>query len=206
MNLYAASVILAILMGGIVFYAGYRKRIIHSFSTTEIVTVALFCSLLYVAILPFKFGLSRIPFVHAFIFSLPFTAVLFIGIRIIPKMGAATFIIFGHSLLAQILSRGINPLWWPYALIAGFTLEAYFLITGSYLESRKNALFAGALRGFVVYIYFYFFSAPYIWHLHYAPWYITIQTAQGVIGSAIGGLIGYSLSKPIISAYRHGGI
>lgn len=206
MNIYISSIVFIFIIGGVVFYLGVRRRIINNFTVHELIVIALFCSLLYVAGLPFKFGLSRVPFIHTFAFSIPFTAVLFIGIRLVPKFGAATMIIFGHSLLSQIISRGVNPLWWPYALLAGFALELYFLIFRSYLGSRANAIGAGLLRGFVVYIYFYYVSAPYIWHIFYAPWYIGIQTIQGMAGSCIGALIGFSLSKPIINAYRHGGM
>jgi len=206
MNSYISSIIFIFILGGVAFYTGVRRRLIKNFTVHELIVIALFCSLLYVAGLPFKFGLSRIPFIHTFAYSIPFTTVLFIGIRLVPKLGTATLIIFGHSLLSQIISRGINPLWWPYALLAGFVLELYFLLCRNYLGSRANALGAGILRGFVVYIYFYYISAPYIWHIFYAPWYISVQTLQGVIGSGIGALIGFSLSKPIISAYRHGGL
>ena len=206
MNSYISSIVFIFILGGVAFYAGMRRRLIKNFTIYELIVIALFCSLLYIAGLPFKFGLSRIPFIQSFAYSIPFTAVLFIGIRLVPKPGTATLIIFGHSLLSQIISRGINPLWWPYALLAGFVLELYFLCCRNYLESRVNAIGAGILRGFVVYIYFYYISAPYIWHMHYAPWYIFIQTLQGMTGSCIGALIGFSLSKPIISAYRHGGL
>jgi len=206
MNAFLISIVLIFIFGVVVFCVGLKHRLIHGLNTHDLITIALFCSLLYVAGLPFKFGLSRVPFIHTFAYSIPFTAVLFIGIRIVPKMGTATLIILGHSLLSQLISRGINPLWWPYAFLAGFVLEMYFIITGSYLETRLNAVCAGCLRGLVIYLYFYLVSAPYIWHIHYAPWYVSIQTLQGVVGSGLGALIGFALSKPIIKAYRHGGI
>ncbi len=176
------------------------------FDTLELVTIAFFIILLYVAILPFKMGLSKIPFLYNFFFSIPFTCVLFIGIRLIPRFGTATFLICGHSLFTQIVSRGINPLWWPYAIAESMMLEAYFLLTRNYLESTFSAITAGALRGLVVYLYFYYISAPFIWHKHYANWFIIGNTMQGVIGSAIGGIIGYKISRTIEKAYKYGGI
>ncbi len=179
---------------------------LFSLKTLDLITIAFFVVLLYVAILPFKMGLSKIPFIHTFFFSIPFTCILFIGIRAVPKPGSATMIICGHSLFVQLISRGINPLWWPYALIEALTLEAYFLLTKNYIDSRFYAITAGALRGLVVYLYFYYISAPLIWHKFYAPWYIAIYTTQGVIGSAIGGLIGYQISKTIEKAYKYSSI
>lgn len=182
-----------------------EKRQIY-FNTLELITIAFFVILMYGAILPFKMGLSKIPFVHAFFFSVPFTCVLFIGIRLIPKFGTTTFLICGHSLFTQIISRGINPLWWPYALIESLTLEIYFLLTKNYLTTKFSAVISGALRGLVVYLYFYFVSAPYIWHKFYAPWYISIQTFQGVIGSSLGGLLGFEISKTVEKVYKYGGL
>lgn len=206
MNLYVASLILVVLLGAVLFYTVRIKKMIPQFSTEELITVALFCSILYIAILPFKFGLSRIPIIQAFFFSVPYTTILVVGVRLVPKVGTVTLLICGHSLLSQILSSGVNPLWWPYALLAGFVLEIYFLITGNYLATMRNAVGAGILRGFTVYVYFYYFSAPYIWHQHYAPWYIWLQTGQGMAGSALGAIIGFYLSRTIIQAYRYGGI
>lgn len=206
MNPYIGSVIFIAILGGVLFHIFRTRKEIHTFSIQELVVIALFCSLLYMAILPFKFGLSRVPFVQSFFFSIPYTATLCIGIRLIPRMGTTTLIICGHSLLSQIISSGVNPLWWPYALLASFMLEGYFLLTKSYLGSLWNALGAGFVRGLTVYLYFYCFSAPFIWHQFYAPWYITIQTVQGIAGSMIGAVLGLHLSKSIISATRYGGI
>ncbi len=206
MNLFMLSLSFIVTLGVATFLLALKRKALKTFGTHEVVVIALFCSLLYVAGIPFRMGLSRIPFVHAFIFSIPFTAVLFIGIRIVPRLGTATLIVLGHSLLSQLIARGLNPLWWPYALLAGFVLEAYFLITRSYLGTAMNALAAGMLRGLVMYLYFYLFSAPCIWHIHYAPWYVFIQTAQGVAGSGVGALIGFALSKPIMAGYRRCGI
>ncbi len=206
MNIFLISIFIIFIPGIFFFYVTIKKDMIRNINTQDLIVIALFCSLLYVAGLPFKLGLSRIPFIHAFVFSIPFTAVLFIGIRIVPKTGTAMLIILGHSLLSQLISRGINPLWWPYAFLAGLVLELYFFATKSYLGTKLNSLFAGCLRGLIMYLYFYYVSAPYIWHIHYAPWYIFIQTLQGVIGSGTGALIGFALSKPIIKAYKHGGI
>jgi ABC-type thiamin/hydroxymethylpyrimidine transport system permease subunit len=206
MTPYTASIVPIALAGAVLFFYVMRRKMLPRFSVHDLAALALFCSLLYVAVLPFKLGLGRIPFVNAFLFSIPFTAVLFTGIRIVPKPGSATLLICGYSLLSQITLSGLNPLWWPYALLAGFVLESYFLLTGQYLETLPNAAGAGILRGLTVYLYFYLFSAPYIWHKFYAPWYIIVQTLQGVAGSCLGAVIGYILSKPIIRAYRQGGI
>ncbi|MCM8761460.1 MAG: energy-coupling factor transporter transmembrane protein EcfT [Candidatus Omnitrophica bacterium] len=176
------------------------------FDTLDLIVISFFVVLLYVAILPFKMGLSKVPLVHAFFFSIPFTCVLLIGIRIVPRFGTATLMILGHSLFAQIVSRGINPLWWPYALLEAAVLETYFFAAKDYLASRQSFFIAGLLRGLSVYLYFYFVASPYIWHKFYAPWYIVVHTFEGALGSAVGGLIAYRVSKSVEAAYRHGGL
>jgi hypothetical protein len=165
-------------------------------------SVAFFVILMYGSVLPFKMGLSKVPFLHAFTFSIPFTCVLFTGIRLIPRFGTATFLICGHSLFTRVVSRGIIPLWWPYAVVESLTLEGYFLLTKDYLNKPLSVICAGTLRGLVVYLYF--ISYPLIWHKFYVPRYITIQTIQGVVGSILGGIFGYKLSKIIEKGYKYG--
>jgi hypothetical protein len=199
-----AGIVLFALITGIILYAGISKRLIRSFTTYDLVTISLFITLLYITILPFKLGFSKFPFIHSFFFSIPYSAILIIGIRLVPKPGATTLLILGNTIFAQILSRGINPLWWPYAILPSFALELYFILTRNYVGTLLNALGAGVLRGVVVYLYFYLFAGPFIWHKHYAGWYITFQVVQGVIASAIGAWIGFKLSKIIEKAYVYG--
>ncbi|MDD2702773.1 MAG: energy-coupling factor transporter transmembrane component T [Candidatus Omnitrophica bacterium] len=170
---------------------GRRKNSFFDFNTFELITISFFIILMYVSIVPFKMGLGRIPFFHTFFFSIPITCVLFIGIGLIPKPGIVFFMVCGHRLFIQIMLTGINPLWWPYALIEATSLELFFLLRGRFLDSYGAAFSAGVLRGSVVYLYFYLVSAPYIWHQFYAPWYIGIQTFWGAAGSAVGGMAGY---------------
>jgi ABC-type thiamin/hydroxymethylpyrimidine transport system permease subunit len=122
---------------------------------------------------------------------------------LIPKSGTASLIIIGNSLLGQMISRGVNPLWWPYAMIECLSLETFFLITRDYVRTPWGATAAGALRGLVVYLYFYLVSAPFVWHKFYAGWFVTIQTSQGVVGSALGGFLGYRIGRAVEKAYSH---
>jgi len=199
-----AGIILFTLMTGIILYIGISRRLIRSFTTYDLITISLFITLLYIAILPFKLGFSKFPFIHSFFFSIPYSAILIIGIRLVPKPGTATFLILGNCIFAQIFSRGINPLWWPNAILPSFALELYFILTRNYARNLINALGAGILRGAVVYTYFYLFASPFIWHKNYAGWYVTLQVIQGMIASGIGTWIGFRLSKTIEKAYLFG--
>lgn len=203
-GLIYVGIVLFTLMTAIILYVGISKRLMQSFSTYDLVTVSLFIVLIYIAILPFKLGFSKFPFIHSFFFSIPYSAILIIGIRLVPKPGSTTFLIFGNCIFAQIFSRGINPIWWPNAILPSLALELYFLLTRNYVRNLSNALGAGILRGAVVYTYFYLFAGPFIWHKNYAGWYIILQVVQGLIASGIGAWIGFRLSKIVEKAYTSG--
>ncbi len=180
------------------------KNIFKRFSTLDWVFIAMFISLLYISAIPFKIGLSKIPIIQPFVFSIPYMAVLVIAARTIPKPGSVGMIIFGQMILSQATSSGINPLWWPHALIQIFALESYFFLTKNYCRTPANAVFAGILRGAVSYLCFYMIEAPFIWHKFYAVWYISFNTAEGIIGSAFGAWIGYKAGISIEKGYKSG--
>jgi len=185
---------------------GKRESGFFNFNTFELITISFFIILMYVSILPFRIGLGRIPFLRSFFFSIPITCVLFIGIGLIPKSGIVFFMVCGHRLFMQTVLTGINPLWWPFALIESLSLELFFLMRGRFLDSYGAAFSAGALRGIVVYLSFYLVFAPYIWHQFYAPWYLGIETFLGAIGSAAGGMAGYRFALLIRKTYARLGL
>lgn len=191
---------------GVGVYGGLRRRLFARLTVQDYILSAMFIGLLYAAILPWRLGLGRIPFIHPFIYSIPFTAVLIIGLRVIPKPGAATLMIFGKGILYQLLGTGINPLWWPDYLLQAFSIELYFVITSDYAQHRRSALFLGFLRGMMGYLYFYFIGAPFIWHTFYAMWYVALQIGLGAAGCLVGAWIGHMLGGKIEAAFRFGGV
>ncbi|MFH1006105.1 MAG: hypothetical protein V1800_01220 [Candidatus Latescibacterota bacterium] len=202
---------IAILLGlsvvlGIGMYVGFRRRLFARLTIQDYTLSAMFVGLLYVAVLPWRLGLGRIPFIHPFIYAIPFTAVLIIGLRIVPKPGAATLMIFGKGMLYQLLGAGINPLWWPDSLLQAFSVEWYLLITQDYIQHPRSALAVGFLRGMMGYLYFYFVGAPFIWHTFYAWWYMALQIVLGGAGCLVGAWIGFVLGRKVEAAFRFGGM
>lgn len=193
-------------LGGALAYAALRRRLFARLTVQDYILAAMFIGLLYAAILPWRLGLGRIPVIHSFIYAIPFTAVLIVGVRIVPRPGGVTLMIFGKGILYQLLGSGINPLWWPDFLIQAFTVEAFLLFTADYARTLQSALAIGFLRGLMSYLYFYFIGAPFIWHTFYAWWYIAMQTGLGLAGSLVGAGIGYRLGRKVEEAFRFGGI
>ena len=79
--------------------------------------LALLICLLHVAVVPWQMALAKVPGLDALIFSIPYTAIFLLGLRLVPKPGVATLLMFGQGIFGQMLGRGINPAWWPYYLM-----------------------------------------------------------------------------------------
>ncbi len=145
--LYVGSVLgLLAAIGGAVA-AGVRKRAFQPFTTLELATAALLICLLHVAVVPWQIGLARVPGLDALVFSIPYTAVFLLGLRLVPKPGSATLLIFGQGLFGQLLGRGINPAWWPYYLWCALAVEILLLAMGGRLRTLPAMLAAGVVRG-----------------------------------------------------------
>lgn len=205
-QVFAGIVLGAWLVGGAMAYGGSRRRQSARLSLQDYTVAAMFIGLLYVAVLPWRLGLGKVPIIHPFIYAIPFTAVLITGIRLIPKPGAATLMLFGEGLLYQLLGSGLNPLWWPDYLFQALVIDSFLLFTGDYAQTLKSALAMGLLRSLVAYLYFYSVGAPFIWHTFYDRWYVVMQVSLGAAGSLVGAAIGRSLARRVEAAFRFGGI
>jgi hypothetical protein len=201
--LYVGSVIglLATIAGVVV--AGVCGKAFQPFTTLELATAALLICLLYVAVVPWQIGLAKVPGLDALIFSIPYTAIFLLGLRLVPKPGMATLLIFGQGLFGQLLGRGINPAWWPYYLWCALGVELFLLAVGCQLRSLATMLGVGVVRSLIAYSYTYLILAPFLWHEFYAPWYVGLKASLGMVGSAIGTVLAWRLAPPIEKATRH---
>ena len=167
--LYFASVVGLLVAIGTAVVLGLRKRAFQPFTTLELATAAVLICLLHVAVVPWQIGLAKVPGLDALVFSIPYTAIFLLGLRLVPKPGFATLLIFGQGLFGQLLGRGINPAWWPYYLWCAAGVEILLLIVGNSMRSLPAMLAAGVLRGLLAYSYMYLILAPFLWHQFYAP-------------------------------------
>jgi ABC-type thiamin/hydroxymethylpyrimidine transport system permease subunit len=204
--LYAASIGgLAVAIGAVVLL-GVRRRVFRPFSTLDLATAALLICLLHVAVMPWQVGLAKVPGLDALVFSIPHTAVFSLGLRLVPKPGIATLLIFGQGLFGQLLGRGINPAWWPHYLSSSVGIELLLLVAGNSMRSLTVMLAAGIVRGMIAYGYMYLILAPFLWQQFYAPWYIAWKTIMGLGGCALGALLAWQLAPRIEKATRHSGL
>ena len=200
--LYIASIVGLFVAIGIAAILGVRKRAFQPFTTLELATAAILICLLHVAVIPWQIGLARVPGLDALVFSIPYTAMFLLGLRLVPKAGFATLLIFGQGLFGQLLGRGINPAWWPYYLWCALGVELLLLLTGGRMKNLAVMLGAGVLRGLLAYTYMYLILAPFLWHQFYAPWYVVAKILMGLIGCVIGAVLAWRLAPVVEKAAR----
>jgi hypothetical protein len=200
--LYIASIVGLFVAIGIAAILGIRKRAFQPFTTLELATAAILICLLHVAVIPWQIGLARVPGLDALVFSIPYTAMFLLGLRLVPKAGFATLLIFGQGLFGQLLGRGINPAWWPYYLWCALGVELLLLLTGGRMKNLAVMLGAGVLRGLLAYTYMYLILAPFLWHQFYAPWYVVAKILMGLIGCVIGAVLAWRLAPVVEKAAR----
>ncbi len=201
--LYVASVVGLLVAIGIAAVLGVRKRAFQPFTTLELATAAILICLLHVAVIPWQIGLAKVPGLDALVFSIPYTAMFLLGLRLVSKAGFATLLIFGQGLFGQLLGRGINPAWWPYYLWCALGVEILLLLTGGHAKTLAVMLGAGVLRGLLAYTYMYLILAPFLWHQFYAPWYVVAKTLMGLIGCVIGAVLAWQLAPAVEKAARY---
>ena len=200
---YVASVVGLLALVAVTVLLAFRQRSLRRFKTAELATLALLICLLYVAAIPWQIGLAKVPGVDALVFSIPYTAVLLLGLRLVPKPGAATVLVCGAGLFGQLLGRGLNPAWWPYYLWCGVSLDLYLMLVGPALHSFRAMLGAAVLRGLLAYSYMYLILAPFLWQQFYAWWYVGLKVSLGVAGCAIGAWLAWRLAPAIERATRY---
>jgi hypothetical protein len=193
-TIYLASIaLLPLLLGALAAWSAVR-RIVQPFTTRDLVTLALMIGLLHVAVLPFKGGLGRIPGLDALVYAIPYTAVLVLALRLVPKPGAAAALILGQALVGQLLGAGFNPAMWPYHLWCALAAECVAVAVGGRLQWLWQAVVLACVRGLVSNAYSYGLVAPLIWRKQYAPWYVATKIVLGLGGCLIGAVVAWRLA------------
>ena len=204
--LYVISILGLLATIGIVVFCGLRKQLFKPFTTLELAAAALLVCLLYAAAIPWQIGLAKVPGLDALVFSIPYTTIFLLGLRLLPKPGIATLLIFGQGLLGQLLGRGINPAWWPYYLWCAVSVEALLLVIGHSLRTLPAMIATAILRGILAYSYMYLILAPFLWHQFYDWWYIGVKISLGMVGCLIGALFAWRLAPAVEKASHHSSI
>ena len=197
---YLASTLLLVPGWGVLLVLLAARGRLRPLTTRDLTTLALVICLLYVVLLPFRGGLAKVPGLDALAFSIPYTVVLLLGLRLVPKPGAAASIVLGQALLGQLLGAGLNPVMLPYHLWIALAAEGYLALVGHRLTRLRDALTMACLRGAVAYGYSYAILAPLVWRKHYAAWYVATKIGMGLLGCVIGAVLAQRLAPRIEEA------
>jgi uncharacterized integral membrane protein len=179
-----------------------RSKALSMFSTQDLILIALLAALSGVVFRwfwqtfngflgPFGGLLSTIP-----------TAVLFVtALHLVRKPGTVTLSMLVEELIASVV-WGTNILaWLGYYLLPGAAVD--LLVAGlgfDYADRWWTATLYGFVRSFLSYWLFYFFLAPALWKIYYAPWYSWMNIGVGCIGGLIGGYLGSYVARRLRQA------
>jgi hypothetical protein len=182
------------------FALAVRRRTAGPFTAAQLATLSVLVCLMHVSVMPWRIGLAKAPGVDALIFSIPFTTCLVLGLRLVPRPGAATLLIVGQGILGQFVGSGPNPVWWPYFLAMAAVVELIVVLSGRRLGTLAAALGIGAARAAVGYSYMYLVMSPFVWKHFYPAWYFGAKLGLGVVGACIGAVVAHRLAPVIRDA------
>jgi len=199
---YLVTTAVVVVLSVVAAVVALRRGLLRGLTMTDLAVCALVTCLLYVSTLPWAVAFAKVPGLDALIYSIPYTAVLLLGLGLVPKPGAAALMVVCHGLLGQLLGRGLNPLWWPYYVACGVAVELLLVIPGVQPTRLQWATVLGVARGLVSYLYTYLVMAPLAWHKYYPAWYVCLKTALGLVGCLVGAFLAWKLAPRIERAGR----
>lgn len=216
---FAVNVVLYIILWiiclAILFYIWRRGRALGftRWTTQDILVIAILAVLLevYDNLIGDQFItpiINLIPFGHVFALNdLPYMFLLMTGIALVRKPGAATAMVFLNYLLMQLFysGSGINVLMWPYGLLQGLLVDAYFVSRGTNVFTLRTAttiliidgFFMGALRAFPAVTVQSFFLGPFIEGETHTLGYIFFYSLFNLIGNGVEAAISAPLAVRI---------
>ncbi len=206
--IFSAILVLITVFGLFITKVYVQKKIFRDFNNTDLMTIALFGALLYLVRLPSHIGLTRIlgMFLNAFVMFIPYCAILVIGIRLIPKVGALVLMILIGGVISSLLHYGPNPVLLVYYLLTGLSLEMFCYITGNYARTLQNAILCAALVGVVGGLYQVGIALPLFWHMHIPLWLVITRAVLNGIAGGMGAIIGYRAGISIEKALHYGAL
>ena len=208
-------VILWVICLAVLFYIWRRGRALGfaRWTTQDILVIAILAVLLevYDNLIGDQFItpiINLIPFGHVFALNdLPYMFLLMTGIALVRKPGAATAMVFLNYLLMQLFysGSGINILMWPYGLLQGLLVDAYFVSRGTNVFTLRTAtailvidgFFMGALRAFPAVTVQSFFLGPFVEGQTHTLGYIFFYSLFNLIGNGVEAAISAPLAVRI---------
>jgi hypothetical protein len=198
---YAISVV-GVLLLLLLLLVTRRSRALLRFSTQDLILIAIMAALGGVVFRWFwqTFNSFLGPF-GGLLSTIPEAVLLITALHLVRKPGTATLLLVVEELIASLV-WGTNTLaWLGYYLLPGAAVDLLAAGLGpDYADRWWTATLYGLARSFLSYWLFYFFFAPALWKIYYAPWYSWMNILIGCAGGLIGGFLGWRLAQRLQQA------
>jgi hypothetical protein len=179
-----------------------RSRALRLFSTQDLILIAIMAALGGVVFRWFwqTFN-SLLGPLGGLLSTIPEAVLLITALHLVRKPGTATLLLVVEELIASMV-WGTNTLaWLGYYLLPGAAVDLLAAGLGhDYADRWWTATGYGLTRSFLSYWLFYFFFAPALWKIYYAPWYSWMNILIGCTGGLIGGFLGWRLAQRLRQA------
>lgn len=179
-----------------------RFRMLSLFSTQDLILIAIMAALGGVVFRWFwqTFN-SLLGPLGGLLSTVPTAILLVIVLHLVRKPGTVVLLMLVEELIAGVV-WGTNTLaWLGYYLLPGAAVDLLVVVLGfDYADRRWTGALYGTVRSFLSYWLFYFFFAPALWKIYYAPWYSWMNILIGCAGGLIGGFLGYYLARRLREA------
>ncbi len=184
------------------FLFAWKFKVLESFTTIDLITIALLAGLIGVVFRWFWQTFNDLlgP-LGGLLFTIPTAVLMIIALQLVRKPGTATLLFTVVELVALVVWGSNITVWMGWYMTEGIIVDILVLLfKKDYADRRSTAIIYAVARSAYAYWMFYFFFAPAVWKVYYAPWYAWGEVGIATIGGLIGGAIGYSIAKKVRGA------
>ncbi len=195
-------IIVSIFIIFVAYVAARKFRVLESFTTIDLITIALIAALIGVVFRWFWQTFNDLlgP-LGGLLFTIPSAVLMIVALQLVRKPGTATLLFTVVELVAMVVWGTNITVWLGWYMSEGLVVDALVLLfKRDYGDRRSTAIIYGLARSAFSYWTFYFIFAPAVWHVYYAPWYSWMQVGIACLGGFIGGAIGYDIAKKMRGA------
>jgi len=170
-----------------------RLRLFKRFQTTELVTLSVFVAFYVLGSFLSSFvksiGISSL-LMH-FLWSIYSWVLLITLLRFVPKPGSVGILMILGALVTGILVFGVDALMLlTYTIPGALALELWFALSG-YGRSLVSVLGSAVVHVLFPITFFWFITAPVIYHTYYSFWYVLFWLAINAVAYITGALLAY---------------
>ena len=133
--------------------------------------------------------------------TIPAVVLFITALHLVRKPGTVVLLMLVEELISSVVWGTNTMAWLGYYLLPGAAVDLLVAVLGfEYADRWWTASLYGLVRSFLSYWLFYFFFAPALWKIYYAPWYSWMNIGIGCAGGLIGGFLGCYVAKRLREA------